>query len=620
MILRDVDDIKVGSTSVNKVYQGNYKVYDKNKIALEGYCKQNTTTGKQLLKNNGSTITINGVTFTKNDDGSVTANGTATNADTFYNYYRGPLENSGLQANTIYYASDKEARQGNYFQIYEKVNDVWSRPANLMENREVSFQLSENSSEIWIRLRANNITLNNVTAYPMITTSPTTATDYEPYTGGQPSPNPNYPQEIEVMEGRQVVNVSSENMIDILTLDVGYVGGLGNILTNDTTNGVMHSEFIEVEPNTTYRFKIFETSSNYPNWFGVGLYSSNDENTFIERQTMTNTSQNYIQITTTSTTNYIRVSGRNLAAATKIMLYKGTTEKTYVPYKSQDFEVDLESGNLLNFNVNQNSKVTPNKDGTITINGTGGFNLNFEKINLKAGTYYQKWELVSGKISGININTVFMNFDGSTKWSIQGEFIECAVSEEKETDKLWIHTNAIFDNAVIKLWVNTDKSDYEPYYNYKLAGIGDYKDNIYTKEGKWYLHKEIDKIVLDGSNDEIWARSGATTENSFVGAFNLKLTGISNKFATGSIWFCDKFTYGSLGVDYKFNTYNGDATQGYIFFGITIPTSLASDINAFRIWLGNNNVTLYYVLNNATNTEITSPTLIQQLNRLYQAM
>ena len=125
---------------------------------------------------------------------------------------------------------------------------------------------------------------------------------------------------------------------------------------------------------------------------------------------------------------------------------------------------------------------------------------------------------------------------------------------------------------------------------------------------------------MDGSSDETWTRSGATTESSFVGAFNLVTTGISNKWATGSSWLCDKFVYGALGADYKFNTYNGDATQGYIFFGITIPTTLASDINAFRTWLENNNVTLYYVLKEAIVTEITYQPLIDQLNLLEKAI
>lgn len=70
-----------------------------------------------------------------------------------------------------------------------------------------------------------------------------------------------------------------------------------------------------------------------------------------------------------------------------------------------------EGYNLLDFNVAQDSRVTVNEDGTLTINGTGGFVLNIDKLQLKAGiTYYQKVELISGSISGSNINTTFLSF------------------------------------------------------------------------------------------------------------------------------------------------------------------------------------------------------------------
>lgn len=67
-------------------------------------------------------------------------------------------------------------------------------------------------------------------------------------------------------------------------------------------------------------------------------------------------------------------------------------------------EIDVVNSNLLDFNVVQDSRVTINEDGTITINGTGGFSLNIDKLQLKHGvTYYQKVELISGSISGTNI-------------------------------------------------------------------------------------------------------------------------------------------------------------------------------------------------------------------------
>ena len=52
-----------------------------------------------------------------------------------------------------------------------------------------------------------------------------TATSYEPYTGGIPSPNPDYPQEVEVVTGNVEVTISNENNSESKTLPVS----LGNI-------------------------------------------------------------------------------------------------------------------------------------------------------------------------------------------------------------------------------------------------------------------------------------------------------------------------------------------------------------------------------------------------------
>ena len=116
--------------------------------------------------------------------------------------------------------------------------------------------------------------------------------------------------------------------------------------------------------------------------------------------------------------------------------------------------------NILNFNVSQNSKVIVNNDGTITINGTGGFSLNFEQITLKSGvTYYEKFELISGSITGSNF---FLSFNGTT-WLSKNNFINYTPTEDTNKSSLWIHQDAVFENAVIKLWANTDQSEFEAY-------------------------------------------------------------------------------------------------------------------------------------------------------------
>lgn len=127
-----------------------------------------------------------------------------------------------------------------------------------------------------------------------------------------------------------------------------------------------------------------------------------------------------------------------------------------------------EGYNILDFNVSQNSKVTVNDDGTITINGTGGFNLNYTQVELEAGqTYKQKIKIVSGNITGANKDYSFMSFNGST-WISDGSYVTYTPSENVSKTTMWLNANATFDNLRVKIWAykGTDNNkDYEPYTN-----------------------------------------------------------------------------------------------------------------------------------------------------------
>ena len=130
-------------------------------------------------------------------------------------------------------------------------------------------------------------------------------------------------------------------------------------------------------------------------------------------------------------------------------------------------EQETRSGsNILNFNVTQNSKVTVNDDGTVTINGTGGFSLNISQITLKSGvTYYEKVQLMSGEITStenLSIEEVFMGFN-SSNWITTDSFLSYTPSEDVSKTGIWVNAGATFKNAVIKLWANTDQSDFEQY-------------------------------------------------------------------------------------------------------------------------------------------------------------
>lgn len=144
-------------------------------------------------------------------------------------------------------------------------------------------------------------------------------------------------------------------------------------------------------------------------------------------------------------------------------------------------EQETRSGsNILNFNVTQNSKVTVNDDGTLTINGTGGFSLKISQITLKSGvTYYEKAQLVSGTITsdeGLSIKDAFMGFNGSN-WIPSASFLSYTPSEDVSKSSIWINAGVTFENAVIKLWANTDQSDFE---QYGASPSPDYPSEIVT--------------------------------------------------------------------------------------------------------------------------------------------
>lgn len=163
------------------------------------------------------------------------------------------------------------------------------------------------------------------------------------------------------------------------------------------------------------------------------------------------------------------------------------------------YQQQYQGSNILNFDIEQNEKVAVNDDGTITINGTGGFSINFKETILKAGiTYYQKIELVSGSISGRDIGLTFMGFDNS-RWIPQNFFISYTPNEDISRLGVWVHANAVFDNAVIKIWANTDQSDFEPYVGGTASPNPEFPQDIEVINGVNIFNSELELGTIDAN-------------------------------------------------------------------------------------------------------------------------
>ena len=145
----------------------------------------------------------------------------------------------------------------------------------------------------------------------------------------------------------------------------------------------------------------------------------------------------------------------------------------------------------------------------------------------------------------------------------------------------------------------------------ELCKIGEYQDYIYKSGDDWYVHKDIGKVVLDGTV------GGYNTTNKW---FYANPTAYSQPAALSEgLCRSNTFTY------YDRATFVGNKT----IIGCSVDTSSSpallirdtaySTAEDYKTWLASNNTTFYYVIATSTDTQITDATLISQLDALNSA-
>lgn len=176
-----------------------------NNMIIRGNSEQIKTTGKNLLLIYKQTQTVNGITLTyDNDNKVIIANGTATSwtniALGVFDFKKGITYKfvgcpKGGSVDTLYHI---EPNGGLFFDIG---NGATYMPSEDKLNTLIYFVVTK------------GVVLNNLVIKPMITTDlNVTYDDYEPYTGGKPSPSPEYPQEIKAVNELSGV-MSGKNLL-----------------------------------------------------------------------------------------------------------------------------------------------------------------------------------------------------------------------------------------------------------------------------------------------------------------------------------------------------------------------------------------------------------------------
>lgn len=214
------DVLETGESSGNNIHLEDSALSEMQEISVDGVCEQNTTTGKNLLpKTTKITQNINGIMFNINEDGTIIANGTASDKATLY------LGNSTTLASGIYtISSGLNGTSGVRFGL-----EVGNNYLNTNTSRTDTFDSEITIKNSYYQIDSG-INVNNLILKPMIEQG-SQVTDYQPYTGCQPSPSPDYPQEIKTITGNLKLTSCGKNLFKMGTVnDYDYNNRITNII------------------------------------------------------------------------------------------------------------------------------------------------------------------------------------------------------------------------------------------------------------------------------------------------------------------------------------------------------------------------------------------------------
>lgn len=625
---------------VNDTYIDN-----KTQFIIDGNSEQNTYEGYNLC--NISNQTINGVTIINSNNGLI-LNGTCSSTFSIV-----ALKQKVEAGDYIIKKLGDGASNATYQSVIYKNNNIVAYVAKT--NKSITF---ENDDEIRLQLYIYSGTVFNNLILP-VQVCKDNDRPYEPYTGGIPSPNLDYPQEIEVIDGVNKFNLDYiEQSFSKVVTDTGV-----NLIKCWGTQTFNNEKVLKTfKPNTTYTMKakakvVSRPSTILSHQYGTMLLYRPGSSSLgsvatpvlqmADKETITlDTEKEYITtfITPADLTDmrllaysfYGNDDGSTTGAPqgeidlTEVMLVEGTyTEDNFPEYLSYG-NIGIEQSGKNKLNVTAASKtfaegitVTVNEDKSITINGTNNSSSTLyfrlaDNFVLPAGSY-----TLSNENSNVS-NDNFIFYDDNNKFPRKN--ISNATFTEDVTIKPYIkilygatvNNQTIYPMIVEGAYSETTLPAYEPYHepiitSINLQGnilskIGDVKDILrVNRNGEVKINKKIGEIVLDGSEDEKWSLSA--TNNSNQSRFTSKI--IENKVKRPvsvdeiANIICSHFIKESTNDTYKRKDGIAVHPNGSIY--LYNNTFKEYTIDQFKTWLSNNPITVEYEL--ATPQTITLPSI-----------
>ena len=555
---------------------------------IEGYIKQDTTKGLQLF--DAKTVLssqIQSKVLTCNNDGSVTLDGEITGSNRNFTIQ--------LSAGT-YYFNEKDK----IFHTLVNGDDLWNKPYTF-------------ETDTTIKCYIANGEYGNIKIYPMINKGDSPLS-IEPYTGGQPSPNPDYPQ---IVHG---------------VGDMGFFDGelvQGSYRIADGSFGYGDRRYISNANKIPCHQGDMVTLQYDGDCNGVYIHFYKQDNSFIQSKNVVGNKVSFVAPTGTGYCNITIYKADSIFVASAKHITVTINDKYAVCVKSKGKNLLNLTGEILySFGretiFDNQVTINPTTDGR-TAPGVWFVLGDIKKFLGK--TIYVKADAIQ-RSGNYNPRMLLMTIKGNTSvrtyltysYSKAGQVMSVKIPDDLDTNEasdlaLNMYVNdgssqvdadayAIFTNVYAGLSEPTN--EFVPYQSNVTYIPVDYPlfegDKIVRRNGEYKLLRKWKQEVFDGSEDEGWVQGKSNTNQFYTSQYKEKKVNadiVSNRFkhATSveppSIW---------IGND--INIY---FESGYLD---------NNTIAGFQEWLQENPVSCVYEL--ATPTE--EPLSSEAMKALYSIM
>lgn len=554
---------------VNKVYPNKtVTVSDVNNISLTvndsetapiesveayGNIEQFSTTGAQMLDIPSlSTKNYLGVIFTPKPDGTVIATGTSTGVS-----YIDLRSLEPLPLGNYYISGCPVGGGSNGYQIMVyTLKDGLFTVLGADNGNGFAFTVSDdNAIVIRIILRAG--TSGPLTFKPMLSAG-ASAKPWEPYTGGKPSPNPEFPQDIKgVGWTPNLLSFKEWHDIIVLNSSKGVTRGTAvwdfslNYITLTATGNDCFTSF-NIETDIVYKIPVKPNKKYSLTWNAIGnigkvyLFRNGSSSSLVS---IDNT-VGILRITTNADTTFVtfRLGVNNTGESctyTNLMFMEDDNFTTkYIDYADKEkgvLNIDTTGLNLFDASKLPSKTIdgvslTNNNDGSFTITGSNTLTHDFfytytysREDSLKIIEYIEK-NLGNYSITSSNVRPyfywkiykegftfVFVNTSSNNSKTITQEIINGFKADEnlKVAIGFYLQTGATTVPGIIKpmFWKNDNppiSTDWVPFSGIPTSAkvmlpsplykIGDYaRDYFHYNNGQWEVVHNIKKVVLDGS-------------------------------------------------------------------------------------------------------------------------